>query len=253
IKLNNNFCSSCNTNCCNSPFFVGNCCTQNSGSSCNTNCCNSWNFVGYFILGSVEHNIAVIKDYIKEAQGERYPWHLQQIRKTTEEQYPAEAGEKKRTGDEKKNKNKGEQIQKEDANKQNKANDKEEDHHLTSRNFRNQEQADQQEEEGCKTQKRKHNKQHEDKVQKTFWKPTSPQNRITGQHDQKATRQKQKLEESNIQDLCERRKSHQKPQDMVDSLALEKQKFEESDIDRVLRNNFSIRMRLGLFNSDPNL
>ncbi|KAK6792419.1 hypothetical protein RDI58_011500 [Solanum bulbocastanum] len=34
-------------------------------------------------------------------------------------------------------------------------------------------------------------------------------------------------------------------------LALEKQKLQESDIDRALRNIFSIRMRLGLFNGDP--
>ncbi|OIS99516.1 putative beta-d-xylosidase 7 [Nicotiana attenuata] len=34
-------------------------------------------------------------------------------------------------------------------------------------------------------------------------------------------------------------------------LALEKKKLQESDIDRALRNIFSIRMRLGLFNGDP--
>ncbi|KAF3658298.1 putative beta-D-xylosidase 7 [Capsicum annuum] len=34
-------------------------------------------------------------------------------------------------------------------------------------------------------------------------------------------------------------------------LALEKQKVQESDIDRALHNLFSIRMRLGLFNGDP--
>lgn len=34
-------------------------------------------------------------------------------------------------------------------------------------------------------------------------------------------------------------------------LALEKQKLQDSDIDRALRNIFSIRMRLGLFNGDP--
>ncbi|XP_060193396.1 probable beta-D-xylosidase 7 isoform X2 [Lycium barbarum] len=34
-------------------------------------------------------------------------------------------------------------------------------------------------------------------------------------------------------------------------LAMEKKKLQESDIDRALRNIFSIRMRLGLFNGDP--
>ncbi|KAH0712245.1 hypothetical protein KY289_008204 [Solanum tuberosum] len=82
---------------------------------------------------------------------------------------------------EKKDKNKGEQLKRSNDSSQTKEKGKEEEQNQRNREASIQRQAVQQREEEWQTQKRKHNKQPEERVQKTIWRPTSPQKRMAVQ------------------------------------------------------------------------
>ncbi|KAH0716635.1 hypothetical protein KY285_012666 [Solanum tuberosum] len=82
---------------------------------------------------------------------------------------------------EKKDNNKGEQLQRSNDNNQTKEKEKEEEQNQRKKEASFQRQAVQQREEEWQTQKRKHNKQQEERVQKTVWRPTSPQKRMANQ------------------------------------------------------------------------
>ncbi|XP_015161243.1 uncharacterized protein DDB_G0290301-like [Solanum tuberosum] len=83
---------------------------------------------------------------------------------------------------EKKDKNKGEQLKNGNDNNQAKEKGKEEEHNQRNKEASTQRQVVQQREEEWQTQKRKHNKQPEERVQNTIWRPTSPQKRMAIQH-----------------------------------------------------------------------
>ncbi|KAG5599229.1 hypothetical protein H5410_030599 [Solanum commersonii] len=85
-----------------------------------------------------------------------------------------------------KDKNKGEQLKKGNDSNQVKEKGKEEEHNQRNKEASIQRKVVQQREEEWQTQKRKHNKQPEERIQKTIWRPTSPQKRMPDQQTGKS-------------------------------------------------------------------
>ncbi|KAK4707109.1 hypothetical protein R3W88_033323 [Solanum pinnatisectum] len=90
---------------------------------------------------------------------------------------------------EKKDKNKDEQEHQGKVSKRSRNKEQEDKQNQSHKEGNNQKQAYQQREQEWQVQKRRNNKQQKDKVQKTIWRPTSPQNRRTKEQQQHVQQQ----------------------------------------------------------------